>query len=187
MPPLSDLSHSLADRWATADFTTSFLHSSRFLAFRSIFHSKPVHSLMLSSHLFLCLPLCLPPWTVPCRIVLASPDDRVTCPYHFTRSSTLAKTILQRTLQEGRRRGKQRPPTVSQNCRGGSVPCMAQLVCLFLSLSLSLSLFLWIAPPHYCRDECTINKRWRISSQGRIQRQLISHLISISHSSWSYL
>ena len=72
-------------RWGTTvDFTTSFLHSSWFLAFRSsIFHSRPVHSLMLSSHRFLCLPLCLPPWTVPCRIVLASPDDHVTCPYHF--------------------------------------------------------------------------------------------------------
>ena len=39
---------------------------------------------MLSSHHFLCLPLHLPAWTVPCRIVLASPDDRVTCPYHFS-------------------------------------------------------------------------------------------------------
>ena len=37
---------------------------------------------MLSSHRFLCLPLRLPPWTVPCLIVLASPDDRVTCPYY---------------------------------------------------------------------------------------------------------
>ena len=27
---------------------------------------------MLSSHRFLCLPLCLPPWTVPCRTVLTS-------------------------------------------------------------------------------------------------------------------
>ena len=49
-----------------------------------IFHSRPVHSLTLSSHRFLCLPLRLPPWTVPCRIVLASPDDRMTCPYHFS-------------------------------------------------------------------------------------------------------
>ena len=83
---LSYLSRSLADRWGTTvDFTTSFLHSSRFSAFRSMmFHSRPVHSLMLSSHRFLCLPLRLPPWTVPCRIVLASPDDRVTCPYHFS-------------------------------------------------------------------------------------------------------
>ena len=82
----SYLSRSLADRWGTiVDFTTSFLHSSRFSAVRSmIFHLRPVHSLMLSSHHFLCLPLRLPPWTVPCRIVLASPDDRVTCPYHFS-------------------------------------------------------------------------------------------------------
>ena len=82
----SYLSRSLANRWGTtADFTTSFLHSLRFSAFRSsIFHSRPVHSLMLSSHRFLCLPLHLPPRTVPCRIVLASPDDRVTCPYHFS-------------------------------------------------------------------------------------------------------
>ena len=80
------LSHSLADRWGTTvEFTTSFLHFSRFPAFRSmIFHSKPVHSLMLSLHRFLCLPLCLPHWTVPCSIVLASPDDHVTCPYYFS-------------------------------------------------------------------------------------------------------
>ena len=81
---LSYLFRSLADCWVTTVyFTTSFLHSSRFSAFHSmIFHSRPVHSLMLSSLRFLCLPLCLPPWTVPCRIVLASPDNRVTCPYH---------------------------------------------------------------------------------------------------------
>ena len=67
---LSHLSRSLADRWGTAvDFTTSFPHSSRFSAFRSmIFHSRSVHSLMLSSHRFLCLPLRLPPRTVPCMI-----------------------------------------------------------------------------------------------------------------------
>ena len=60
---LSYLSRSLADRWGTTvDFTTSFLHSSRFSAFRSVmFPSRPVHSLMLSSHRFLCLPLRLPP------------------------------------------------------------------------------------------------------------------------------
>ena len=83
---LSCLSLSLADRWGTTvDFTTSFLHSSRFSAFRSmIFHSRPVHSLMLSSHRFLCLPFRLSPWTVPCRIVLASPDDCVMCLYHFS-------------------------------------------------------------------------------------------------------
>ena len=83
---LSYLSRGLADRWGTTvDFTTSFLHSSRFSTFRSMmFHSRLVHSLMLSTHRFLCLPLRLPPWTVPCRIVLASPDDRVMCPNHFS-------------------------------------------------------------------------------------------------------
>ena len=71
----SYLSCSLADRWGTTVyFTTSFLHSSRFSAFRSnIFYSKPVHSLTLYSHRFLILSLHLHPWTVPCRIVLASP------------------------------------------------------------------------------------------------------------------
>ena len=44
----------------------------------------PVHSLMLSSHLFFCPPHFLPPWTVPCRNVLARPVDRVMCPYHFS-------------------------------------------------------------------------------------------------------
>ena len=60
---LSYLSSRLADRWGTTvDFTTSFLHFSRFSAFRSmIFHSRPVHSLMLSSHRYFCLPLRLPP------------------------------------------------------------------------------------------------------------------------------
>ena len=33
--------------------------------------SIPVHSLILSSHLFFCLPLFLFPFTVPCRIVFA--------------------------------------------------------------------------------------------------------------------
>ena len=42
-------------------------------------NSRPVHS-MMSSHLFFCL---LPPFTVPCNLVLARPDERETCPYHF--------------------------------------------------------------------------------------------------------
>ena len=36
--------------------------------------SIPVHSLILSSHLFFCLPLFLFPFTVLCRIVFAKPD-----------------------------------------------------------------------------------------------------------------
>ena len=65
----------------TDDFTTSFFHFSLFsTAPRDLVNSKPVHSLMLSSHLFLC-PLCLlPPFTVPCK--LAIPDERETWPYH---------------------------------------------------------------------------------------------------------
>ena len=45
-------------------------------------NSRPVHSLMLSAHLFLCLLCLLPPFTVPCKMVLARPDERKTCPYH---------------------------------------------------------------------------------------------------------
>ena len=39
--------------------------------------SRPVHALMLSSHLFLCLLCLLPPFTVPCK-VLARPDKQET-------------------------------------------------------------------------------------------------------------
>ena len=37
--------------------------------------ARPVHSLKLSSHLFLCLRCLLPPFTVPCKMVLARPDE----------------------------------------------------------------------------------------------------------------
>ena len=71
-------------RWGTTDdFATSFLH---FLLFSTAFwdlpNSRPVHSLMLSSHLFLCPPCLLPSFTVPCKMVLARPDERETWPYH---------------------------------------------------------------------------------------------------------
>ena len=49
-----------------------------------IFHSRLVHSLLLSSYRFLCLLPRLTPCTVPCRRVLASPDDRVMCLYHLS-------------------------------------------------------------------------------------------------------
>ena len=66
-------------RWGTTDeFTTSFLHF--YLLFCTarwdLSNSTPVHSLMLSPHLFLCLPRLLPPFTVPCKMVLARPDER---------------------------------------------------------------------------------------------------------------
>ena len=70
--------------WGTTnDFATSFLYFSLFsTALWDLLNSRPVHSLMLSSHLFLCLPCLLPPFTVPCKMVLARPDERETWPYH---------------------------------------------------------------------------------------------------------
>ena len=64
-------------RWGTTDdFATSFLHFSLFsTALWDLLISRPVHFQMLSSHLFLCLPCLLPPFTVPCKMVLARPDE----------------------------------------------------------------------------------------------------------------
>ena len=91
---LLHLSCSLADRWGiTANFTTYFLYSSPFSAFRGVmFHSRPVHSFMLSPYHFLCLPLRLLPCTVPCRIVLANPDDCVI----LWRARTTSACVLSR-------------------------------------------------------------------------------------------
>ena len=47
-----------------------------------------VHSLMLSSHLFFCLPLLLAPFTVSCRIVFAMPEDLEMWPYHLSSVSS---------------------------------------------------------------------------------------------------
>ena len=73
-------------RWGTTnDFAISFLH---FPVFSTVLwdlpNSRPVHSLMLSSHLFLYLPCLLPPFTVLCKMVLARPDEREACPYYFS-------------------------------------------------------------------------------------------------------
>ena len=43
-------------------------------------NSRPVHSLMLSSYLFFCLLCNRLPFTMPCKMVLARPDERETCP-----------------------------------------------------------------------------------------------------------
>ena len=71
-------------RWGTTyDFATTFLHFSLFsTALWDLPNSRPVHSLMLSSYLFPCLPCLLPPFTVPCKMVLARPDERETWLYH---------------------------------------------------------------------------------------------------------
>ena len=64
-------------------FTTIFFQFSLFsTAHWDLANSRPVHSLMLPFHLFLCLPCLLHPFTVPCRMVLAMPDERETWPYH---------------------------------------------------------------------------------------------------------
>ena len=57
-------------RWGTTDdFATSFLHFFLFsTALWDLPNSRLVHSLMLSCHLFLCLPCLLPPFTVPCKM-----------------------------------------------------------------------------------------------------------------------
>ena len=67
-------------RWGTTDdFATSFLLSSLFsTALWDFENFGPVHFLMLSSHVFLCLPCLLPPFTVPCKMVLARHDERET-------------------------------------------------------------------------------------------------------------
>ena len=61
------LSLSCQGRWGTTDdFTTSFLHFPLFsTAPWDLANSRPVHSLMLSSHLFFCMPCLLLPFTVP--------------------------------------------------------------------------------------------------------------------------
>ena len=53
-----------------------------FTALWDLANSRSVYSLMLSSHLIFCLPCLLSPFTVPCKVVLARPDERETCPYH---------------------------------------------------------------------------------------------------------
>ena len=70
-------------RGTTDDVATIPFHPSlSFAALRESPNPIPVHSLMLSSHLFFCLPLLLAPFTVPCRIVFAMPEDLEMWPYH---------------------------------------------------------------------------------------------------------
>ena len=63
--------------WGTTDdLATIFLHFSLFsTALWDLPNSRPVHSLMLSSHLFLSLPCLLPAFTVPWKMVLARSGD----------------------------------------------------------------------------------------------------------------
>ena len=70
-------------RGTTDEFATIPFHLALFSAVLvELAKSIPVHSLILSSHLFFCLPLFLSPFTVPCRIVFAKPEDLETWPNH---------------------------------------------------------------------------------------------------------
>ena len=72
-------------RGTTDDAATIPFHPSlSSAALRESPNPIPVHSLMLSSHLFSCLPLLLAPFTVPCRIVFAMPEDLEMWPYHLS-------------------------------------------------------------------------------------------------------
>ena len=72
-------------RGTTDEFATIPFHLDLFsAALVELAKSIPVHSLILSSHLFFCLPLFLFPFTVPCRIVFAKPEDIETWPNHLS-------------------------------------------------------------------------------------------------------
>ena len=63
-------------RGTTDEFATIPFHFVVFsAALVELAKSIHVHSLILSSHLFFCLPLFLFPFTMPCRIVFAKPED----------------------------------------------------------------------------------------------------------------
>ena len=67
----------------TYDTTIPFHPFLSFAALRKSLNSIPVHFLMLSLHLFFCLPLLLVLFPVPCRIVFAMPEDLKMWPYHL--------------------------------------------------------------------------------------------------------
>ena len=72
-------------RGTTDDFATTLFHLDLFsAALVELAKSIPVHSLILSSHLFFCLPLFLFSFTVPCRIVFAKSEDLETWSNHLS-------------------------------------------------------------------------------------------------------
>ena len=70
-------------RGTTNEFATIPFHFVLFSA-ALVQLAIPVHSLILSSHLFFCLPLFLFPFTVPCRIVFAKPEELETWPNNLS-------------------------------------------------------------------------------------------------------
>ena len=72
-------------RGTTDEFATIPFHLDLFsAALVELAKSIPVHSLILSSYRFFCLPLFLFPFTVPCRIVFVKPEDLETWPNHLS-------------------------------------------------------------------------------------------------------
>ena len=72
-------------RGSTDDVATIPFHPSlSSAALRESPNPIPVHSLMLSSYLFFCLPLLLAPFTVLCRIVFAMPEALEMWQYHLS-------------------------------------------------------------------------------------------------------
>ena len=72
-------------RGTTDEFVTTPFHLVLFsIALVELAKSIPVHFLILSSHRFSWLPLFLCPFTVPCRIVFAKPEDLETWPNHLS-------------------------------------------------------------------------------------------------------
>ena len=70
---------------STDEFATTPFHFVLFSgALVELAKSIPVQSLILSSHLFFCLPLFLFPFTEPCRIVFAKLEDLETWPNHLS-------------------------------------------------------------------------------------------------------
>ena len=69
-----------SDKFATIPFHLDLFSA----ALVELAKSIPVHSLILSSHLFFCLPLFLFPFSVPCMIVFAKPEDLETWPNHLS-------------------------------------------------------------------------------------------------------
>ena len=72
-------------RDTTDEFATIPFHFVLFsAALVELTKSIPVHSLILSSHLFFCLPLFLFPFTVPCWIIFANREDLETWPNYLS-------------------------------------------------------------------------------------------------------
>ena len=83
---ISSQSLNLGGRRGTTDdiATIPFHPSLSFVVLKESPNPIYVHSLILSSQLFFCLPLLLTPFTVPCRIVFAMPEDLEMWSYHLS-------------------------------------------------------------------------------------------------------